>query len=415
MYYALVGICAFIICLIINKDLLFPNLIINKEVLFPKEKLSKTYGVYRLFIISILAFFISDVLWGFLDQYHLMALLYIDTCLFFISMTLSVVFFSMFAEMYVNKSKRMNLALLHSGLTIFAYLIIVIILNSFVPFLFKFDGNVYVPLLGREILFILQIVLYAIVSVVCIYFYFTDKINPNNNRFLAIGLFGFVMAASIIGQLYFPLLPLYSVGSIISICFIHIFVVNSEKDSVLKKLIDSLNREKMTGKELDYTRKLAYIDSLTGAKNKHAFVEMETEIDELISKNDIESFSIVVFDINGLKLINDTRGHEYGDEYIKNSYEIIKSVYQNIEIYRFGGDEFVAILEENAYLNREELMNKFNDIIENNINVGKPIISVGMNDYNKNSDNTFRKVFIKADQKMYERKKYLKTVENKLI
>ena len=398
MYYSLVAICA-----------LFISLIINKDILFSKTKLTKAYRVYRMFLIFIMTFFFIDALWGFFDEYHLMTLLAIDTVIFFISMNLSVILWGVFVAIYINKNKKMNVILFFGGLTIFIYLIVMSIINLFIPVIFTFDGYTFVPLFGRYLLYIFQIILFAVVSVISLLFYFTDK-TKIRKRCLAIGLFSFIMALSIIGQLHFALFPFYSMGCIISICSMHVFVVSAEKDALMNDLKDALKKEQTTVRELNMTRKLVYVDSLTGAKSKHAFVEIETKIDELIADHSIDLFAIIVFDINGLKNVNDTKGHEAGDEYIKDSYSIIKEVYQNTEIYRFGGDEFVAVLEGIDFENREKLFKKFNDIIDGNLSTEKPIVSIGMDDYNKKSDNTLNAVFVRADKNMYIRKNYLKSL-----
>jgi diguanylate cyclase (GGDEF)-like protein len=356
-----------------------------------------------------MTFFFTDAVWGFFDEYHLMTLLAIDTVIFFIAMNLSVILWGIFVAIYINKNKKMNFILFFGGLTIFIYLIVMSIINLFKPVLFTFDGYTFVPLFGRYLLYVFQIILFAVVSVISLIFYFTDK-TKIRKRCLAIGLFGFIMAFSIIGQLHFALLPFYSMGCIISICLMHVFVVSAEKDELTNDLKNALNKEKSTVQELNLTRKLVYVDSLTGAKSKHAFVEIETKIDELIASQNIDLFAIIVFDINGLKNVNDTKGHEAGDEYIKDSYHIIKEVYQNTEIYRFGGDEFVAVLEGIDFENREILFKKFNDIIDSNLSTEKPIVSIGMDDYNKKSDNTFNAVFVRADKNMYVRKNYLKSL-----
>ena len=398
MLYSLVGINALLVCLIINKDILFKRI-----------ELTRAYKVYRLFLITTMVFFITDSIWGLFDQYHLILLLTIDTILFFIAMNLSVVLWTIFVASYVNKSKRMNFAVFMGGLVILLFLIATLIVNIFYPILFRFEGNDYIPCFGRTVLYLLQIILFAVVSIVSLALFFIEKNNSNRYRYLAIGLFGLFMALSIVGQLAFPLLPIYSIGSIIGICLIHIFVVSSGRYEVLNKLHDSLEREKITGKELDFTKALVYIDPLTGAKSKHAFVEIESKIDKMIADGKINSFSIVVFDINGLKIINDTKGHEYGDMYIKDSYKIIKSIYGKSEVYRFGGDEFVAILEGEDYDNKDLMFNEFNTIIENNLLTDKPVISAGMANFELLSDNTFNSVFIRADKNMYIRKRFLKS------
>ena len=67
------------------------------------------------------------------------------------------------------------------------------------------------------------------------------------------------MALSIIIQFIFPHLPIYTFGSIISICLIHIYVVGSEKEAVVRKLKASLKREKVMDLELGHAKELVYV------------------------------------------------------------------------------------------------------------------------------------------------------------
>ena len=83
------------------------------------------------------------------------------------------------------------------------------------------------------------------------------------------------------------------------------------------ELTDSLRiTVKQLKKHVDYISGIAYIDGLTGVKNHLAYVR---DIDELKSRLLYEEmeFSIVVMDLNGLKQINDTYGHDIGNELIK--------------------------------------------------------------------------------------------------
>ena len=147
-------------------------------------------------------------------------------------------------------------------------------------------------------------------------------------------------------------------------------------------------------------------------KNKHAFVEMEDEYDKLIATNSVKEFIVVVFDLNGLKIINDTQGHKAGDNYIKNSVRIIADYFPFDSIYRFGGDEFVVILKNEEVDRAQKCHNDFMKAIDENVNNKKPIVASGMSKFKKNHDNTFNAVFYRADKMMYARKVYLKEREN---
>ena len=140
----------------------------------------------------------------------------------------------------------------------------------------------------------------------------------------------------------------------------------------------------------------------------YSFFEKEKELEEKIEHNPGIDFGIVVFDVNGLKFVNDTYGHEAGDRWIRNACKLICDIYQHSPVYRIGGDEFVVCLENTDYENREELLRKFNIQIEHNKSVGKVVIAAGQATYHSVDDFSVRKVFDRADHRMYIRKKELK-------
>ena len=59
---------------------------------------------------------------------------------------------------------------------------------------------------------------------------------------------------------------------------------------------------------------------------------------------EVLSLAVVMCDINGLKEINDQKGHDAGDKFIVQTAQTLKSVFGKRHVYRFGGDEFIAVL-----------------------------------------------------------------------
>ncbi|MBR3617226.1 MAG: GGDEF domain-containing protein, partial [Acholeplasmatales bacterium] len=366
---------------------------------------------FRYLLFSTMIFLISDFMWGILDHLHIIPILYADTVIFYIAMSLTVICWTRYAILYSNRNGLLDKIFLVGGLIIFITIVILTIINFFYPVLYKFDGNVYVALLGLLIILILQQVLFLIVGLAAIIL--AIRSNTKRNKFLAIASFSLTMFAATLLQSLFPLLPFYSLGTTIGISFIHSFIVMAEKDKYRKSLEDILERELKQKEELDVANTKINIDSLTGANSKYSYIEMEERIDKLIAQKQIEKFSVVVFDINGLKKINDTKGHDFGDIYIKDCYNLMKECFSNEQIYRFGGDEFVTILENDDYDNRIELVNIFNDKVNANLNTELPIVALGISDFELGVDNTYRAVFTRADEKMYIRKKFLKAAEIK--
>ena len=98
--------------------------------------------------------------------------------------------------------------------------------------------------------------------------------------------------------------------------------------------------------QIDYVRAKAYKDSLTGLENRNAYLEFVNEIDDRISSDADVGFVIGMFDVNGLKEINDHSGHESGDRIICTAANILKRSFTKEKIFRIGGDEFVVIIDD---------------------------------------------------------------------
>lgn len=86
--------------------------------------------------------------------------------------------------------------------------------------------------------------------------------------------------------------------------------------------------------------KMSYEDKLTGIFNRNKYNE---KVDYL-KKNKPQSLGVLFIDLNGLKKANDTFGHNYGDDLLKNTATKIKEIFGE-STYRIGGDEFIVICE----------------------------------------------------------------------
>ena len=152
-------------------------------------------------------------------------------------------------------------------------------------------------------------------------------------------------------------------------------------------------------------------DPLTGVKSKYAYVEAENMINQKIENGEMEDFAVAVFDVNDLKHINDTHGHQFGDEYIRLSCGIICQQFKRSPVYRVGGDEFAALLTGEDYENRQELGEEISKLsLQNNSSddYRLPVIAMGIEEYKRGEDANIHSVFERADKKMYRNKKELK-------
>lgn len=92
-------------------------------------------------------------------------------------------------------------------------------------------------------------------------------------------------------------------------------------------------------RKFSYYKELATIDTLTGFRNRNDYEQWERKV------TDCKDIALVTFDLNNLKLCNDTKGHLVGDQYLIEAARIIKAVFAKIgECYRIGGDEFLVVI-----------------------------------------------------------------------
>lgn len=156
---------------------------------------------------------------------------------------------------------------------------------------------------------------------------------------------------------------------------------------------------------LDYLEDKAYIDALTKVQNSTAYHEAIRKISEQIESG-AAGFWIAVFDINGLKEINDQFGHEQGDQVISSAAKVIGAGFDENMIYRIGGDEFAVIAEgidEEAMA--EKMARVDGQIAARNAECSIPLaISKGAAAFRPEADASFKDVFGRADQLMYEDK-----------
>ncbi len=400
MYYSSIGILACLILFIINYDLLFK---VSPSTTSPAHK------AYKRFLIGVIWYYITDVVWELLNAYKLNTLTFIETGVYFLIMALAVMLWTKYVIIYLNNNKKFSTFLKITGWIFLVLQIIILIANFFYPIAFWFDEDgTYYTGIARNINLFFQIILFFIIEIWMIIYSLKAK-PANRRRYQAIGFFSVIMMIFAALQAVFPLAPFYSMGYMLGTCLLHTFVLEDEKDDYLKKIESIIQIEKIQEKELGTTRKLAYSDPLTGVKNKMAYLEDVACIDHRIEENFLSNFAIIIFDINDLKVINDTKGHEAGDQYIKEACSLICSKFKRSPVYRIGGDEFIAFLLHDDFINRQSLITEFNSKIDENLSTNKIIIASGYAEYSPKIDDCFLSIFERADKNMYKRKSQLKT------
>jgi len=161
------------------------------------------------------------------------------------------------------------------------------------------------------------------------------------------------------------------------------------------------------GEGVEIAETLVYHDELTGLLNRAAFM---MDIGSVVS--DATDYVVAVLDLNNLKKCNDTYGHERGDQYIKESVEIIQKTFGTIgHCYRMGGDEFYCLIPEGGLSACKEQKEALNRLVkEYNKNSTNIIMGIacGYARYDSRIDYDLNATAKRADQLMYEDKKRIK-------
>lgn len=172
--------------------------------------------------------------------------------------------------------------------------------------------------------------------------------------------------------------------------------MQTQIESVLKPLayflvssIDKMSTEAML-------EKYSFFDVLTGLFNRNRFIRDLDKFDSALR----QSVGVVYLDLNGLKSINDKLGHSYGDSVLVFAAKIIQTVFQEENIYRIGGDEYVVLcrgIEKEEFEKRvQELKNLFLINRECSASIGSKW---------SEDDRNIHQIVSQADELMYEDKK----------
>lgn len=187
--------------------------------------------------------------------------------------------------------------------------------------------------------------------------------------------------------------------------------VKEDKDLVGIVSLDITDR-KNTEERLNY---LSLHDPVTGLYNRTYY---ERELARL-EQGDCYPVSVISLDADGLKIINDTMGHNMGDELLKNMAQILKKSLRESDILaRVGGDEFIVFLPKTDKTTAEEIAEKIREEIKqyNEENLMLPLsVSLGL-ETAETPQVSLEDVLKRADESMYNNKfLYKKSSQSQIL
>ena len=531
MSYAAIGILSFLVLLLENHDILRSR---DDAYSLP------AWRTYRRFLLAVLTYYVTDILWGVLESRKLAAALFADTTAYYIAMAVGILCWSQFAVTYLEEENAFGCFLRAAGRVLAVLVALLSLVNIFVPVLFTVDEDcVYRALPLRYAMLTVQILMLLLIS---IYAVSAVRRRPDaaekRIRYRALALFGLIMDLFLFAQLWYPYLPLYGIAYLLGTCLLHAFVVIDEKETFKRSLAESekveernayarlsalsgdslcvylvepetgryrefsasaefeafslpkegadffaaareagrrfvypedLDRflaaftaegvlseirrsgifaltyrlaaegkpsfvqmraamvEEKEGRRLvvgisdvdvqvrqedEFARRLAQaqtqasVDALTGVKNRNAFLNAQEQLDKQIAEKQHPEFAVVILDVNDLKKVNDTAGHQAGDRYLQQACRVICEIFRHSPVFRIGGDEFAVISRGSDYGEIETLVKRVEDHNREAKAVGGAVVACGMAKYAGQTGVT--PVFELADKRMYENKLRLK-------
>ena len=337
MLYSTAGILALIIHIIINYDVLRGG---NGKSDLPAQK------AYRKLLIVVSAYYVSDILWGILYEKQLMILTYLDTVAYFVTMALSILFWTRFVIVYLEEKNDFAKVLNGLGWLVFLSQMVAIVMNFFMPVMFSFDeNNVYHAQIARRITLVAQIAIFLLTAVYVFVVSHRSK-GSMKKRYVTIGVFSTIMAGFSGMQICFPFLPLYGIGWLIGSCVMHSFVLEIEKDEYRDSLEERLKESILKGN---------YYDLLTGLSGMtHFFGFVEEERKKMLAAGGEPAFLYLNF--SGMKFFNKEKGFVKGDELLKAFAARLSFVFGKKYCSRFGSDHFAVFTQE------ADLEKKINDL-----------------------------------------------------
>ena len=138
-----------------------------------------------------------------------------------------------------------------------------------------------------------------------------------------------------------------------------------EADGKILGIIEDVTDEVMEKRKIEYERDH---DLLTHLINRRAFqMQVKRQM-----KKELKIAAFVMWDLDNLKYINDTYGHDYGDQYIKTAAEVLSEIsFCNGIVSRMSGDEFLAFIY--GYEGKDEIRSIINKMQENLYNTTIPM------------------------------------------
>ncbi|MCP1340418.1 GGDEF domain-containing protein [Idiomarina sp. M1R2S28] len=152
-------------------------------------------------------------------------------------------------------------------------------------------------------------------------------------------------------------------------------------------------------------RKVAIRDHLTGLGNRALLDETLEHISARLKRDNKQSHIVMLLDMDGFKNVNDRHGHQQGDEVLKLFGNLLQQQLRDTDrVFRYGGDEFVLILENTRPAQADDVFRRIRDALNNDISLATFNIGVSAGSLVMESFHSPQDIIDEADRRLYAAK-----------
>ena len=205
------------------------HLIINFKLIVGRGEATVRGMRYRCFLFGVLAYYVTDAIWGVLAGLGWTRVLYVETAFFFLSLVAFVFMWSRFAINYLGFGKWATRTLMWYGYALLAFNLAALTVNPFCNCFYYFDAQGgYLTGSARDVAFVLLVVFDALIAA----FSLAKAVASSDSvrrRSIMVLLSCVTMGVAIVLQVVWPLTPFTALGCLIVNCFFQVFVVQDEQ------------------------------------------------------------------------------------------------------------------------------------------------------------------------------------------
>ena len=205
------------------------HLIINFDLMVGRGVATVRGMRYRGFLFGVLAYYVTDAIWGVLTGLGWTRVLYVETAFFFLSLVAFVFMWSRFATNYLGFGKWAARTLMWYGHALLAFNLAALVVNPFCNCFYYFDAQgSYLTGSARDVAFVLLVVFDALIAA----FSLAKAVASSDSvrrRSIMVLLSCVTMGVAIVLQVVWPLTPFTALGCLIVNCFFQVFVIQDEQ------------------------------------------------------------------------------------------------------------------------------------------------------------------------------------------